>query len=557
MIGNHLAPLKKLLPFLLLGLLSLPTTAQTNYYVQAAGNDAPGAGSFANPFATLDYAADQLAPGDTLNVRAGTYANLDYQDGDYWKDEKTWSINNLHGTAAAWITLRPYAPEADEVVLRGDGQYIVQIRNSSYVHLTGFRIEGETENISLALAEEYQFAYRLTENGPIEYRFPPGTPPSEIEGVDNLPLLPDAIRPSYFNTRGLIAQLSDHIRITNCHIRMMPGTGLRANTCSYVWVEGNEIENCSRRSYTGTHGLVFEQTQNFDNSTGTKMWIRRNHVHHNYNELFSWNPNKTFVTPVIDEGKGISMQRNDASYGWTKGRIRIENNLCHHNGFSGVHSNNGRGIDIVNNTCVDNTVTQNGGNHGISLQRTTDARIFNNLSVTDFGNALSMTNSSDVTVRRNHAEGGLNANLDAIDEQTTFGDPGFVGTGAHPYQLGPDSPARDAAELATAAPVDYFDQPRDGMPDVGCYEFGSVVSTAELERTEQLQVFPNPTAGRVQITWSHLRPEAVSVYDARGRLVQQRVVETSAATADVDLSELPAGMYFLRVGRSVVRVVRW
>ena len=539
-------------------LLSASLGAQTNYYVGNNGTDSPTSGLTSNDaFASFEYALDFLEAGDTLNVRGGLYTNENYQNGDYWKKEKTLTIIDVQGTASAWITIRPEPGE--NVRLKGDGLYIAHIRNCAYLNFEGFKIRGETPNIPLSLAQQYQFAYRLEEGGDILYRFPPNTPAEDIEGVDDLPLLPNAIRPSYFDTKGLVIQNSHHVRVRNNHIRMMPGTGMRANGCSYVWVTDNEIENCSRRSYSGTHGLVFEKTKKHNASTGTKMWIQRNHVHHNYNQLFSWNPNKKFVTPVIDEGKGISMQRNDAGYGFTKGRIRIENNLCHDNGFSGIHSNYGRAIDIINNTCVDNDRTLHGSNHGISLQRTTDAKILNNVVVSAYGNALAMSSSSDATIRRNHVQGAISATVTTVAINTTTGDPLFVGTGDHPYQLSAGSPARNVA-TGQAPDQDFLNNDRGNDPDLGCYEYVasgkpalSLNPAPQTLRTE-LVAYPNPTSATTRITGLTPTNEPLQLLDAYGRALEQFSVTSDEMT--IDLSAYSSGMYLLRRGRTLTRIVK-
>ena len=90
----------------------------------------------------------------------------------------------------------------------------------------------------------------------------------------------------------------------------------------------------------------------------TKINILRNKVHHNYNEIYSWAPTKTIITPYIDEGKGISLQRNDIDdnntptdntddTGWLRGRFLVANNVCYFNGYSGLHSNDGTRIDFI------------------------------------------------------------------------------------------------------------------------------------------------------------------------------------------------------------------
>jgi len=57
---------------LLLGIQILSVSAATNY-VSTAGIDAPGNGTFGAPYATVQYAADQMGAGDTCIIRGGRY----------------------------------------------------------------------------------------------------------------------------------------------------------------------------------------------------------------------------------------------------------------------------------------------------------------------------------------------------------------------------------------------------------------------------------------------------------------------------------------------------
>jgi hypothetical protein len=182
----------------------------------------------------------------------------------------------------------------------------------------------------------------------------------------------------------------------------------------YITISGNDVHNCSRRSYSGTHGFVVTKTEPTDNVSDTAVYIYKNRIHHNYNEQFSWSPGKTIITPIIDEGKGISLQRNNTT-DWVNGngRIIVENNLCYWNGFSGVHSNDGFRIDFVNNTSFmnsyTNTVTyandsQQGNNIGVSAQGGDDVKLINNISVIDDtwgGYALSSGGTSNLIVINN------------------------------------------------------------------------------------------------------------------------------------------------------------
>jgi hypothetical protein len=65
-------------------------------------------------------------------------------------------------------------------------------------------------------------------------------------------------------------------------------------------------------------------------------------------------------------------------------------------------------------------------------------------------------------------------------------------------------------------------------------------SVTEINKTE-VQLFPNPTTGRFQLT--NIRADRVQVYDNTGRLMR----DISQPGSELDLSGLPAGVYVLKI----------
>ncbi|HCR49717.1 MAG TPA: hypothetical protein DIW24_08810, partial [Bacteroidetes bacterium] len=259
-------------------------------------------------------------------------------------------------------------------------------------------------------------------------------------------------------------------------IHHVTGTGLRVFEGDYINVIGNEVHNCSRRSSVGNHGLVFHSSKSIDTSNATKIYISRNKVHHNYNEVYSWSELKTFITPHIDEGKGISMQKNSIANGWTHGRIQIENNVTYLNGFSGVHINEGLRMDIVNNTAYNNSYTGTGNNIGISVQDGEDITIRNNISVapTNFnGFAISIGGTtSNVIVHKNLIQGLLDNDLDVNTTATMIAaDVMFTNAASFDFSLQASSPAINGADSAFAPQKDYLNTTRDTNPDFGAIEY--------------------------------------------------------------------------------------
>ena len=75
------------------------TTPAATYYVATNGNDADP-GTLAQPWKTLQHAADRVAPGDTVEVRAGDFAGASFA---------------TSGTATRQIVVEAYAGESPSI----------------------------------------------------------------------------------------------------------------------------------------------------------------------------------------------------------------------------------------------------------------------------------------------------------------------------------------------------------------------------------------------------------------------------------------------------------
>ncbi|HEX8171409.1 MAG TPA: right-handed parallel beta-helix repeat-containing protein [Thermoanaerobaculia bacterium] len=135
--------LKRFAATFLFLLVSLSAHA-TLRYVATTGNDTTGDGSINNPWATINKAALNALPGDTIYVRGGVY----FQQVGIWTD----------GTSTARVTYQPYPNE--HVIIDATGQvdtsgnptnavtvggdYVdwigFEIRNAPYIGLVGWGV---------------------------------------------------------------------------------------------------------------------------------------------------------------------------------------------------------------------------------------------------------------------------------------------------------------------------------------------------------------------------------------------------------------------------------
>lgn len=472
----------KRLFFLLLVTSNFNSYGGINYYVSPSGSNSNNGLSVTAAFGSITYAATVAIHGDTINILGGTYANLNFGNGDYWKEEPTVRINNKNSASGNYLVIRPY--NFEQVVLKGDGNFVFQIRNSSYIRVEGLEIFGESDNIPLPLAFDYQFAFRRNSNTPstpIEYRCPPGTTTfqSGLEDLSNLTIY----RPFYFFTHGFVIQGSHHIDIENNLVHHLPGEGIRFVSSDYIRAIGNEVHNCSRKSSNGGHGMSCYTLNSIDNNNGVKVLLAQNYVHDNYCQVASWSELKIIFNPVIDEGKGMTIQRTYAANGWQNGRIRFENNIACNNGLSGIHINTGDKVDIINNTVYNNCRYGEGNNLGISTADVQDVRICNNIVTTNLswgGFTISTTpGSTGLMVSNNLVNGGLDPDIDALDVNTFTTDPQFADT--FQFALKSTSPAINNSLVSLAPGIDHYYTNRDANADIGAAEFNSPGSCTSLK----------------------------------------------------------------------------
>ncbi len=114
----------------LLLITASPVLGETYYVAPPPAGDDGHPGTLASPWATLQHAADTVQPGDTVLVRAGSYAGGHF---------------TTSGTAGQPIMLRAFPGEEPEIVADNaftpDG---INLEGASYMVVEGFRVDGRT-----------------------------------------------------------------------------------------------------------------------------------------------------------------------------------------------------------------------------------------------------------------------------------------------------------------------------------------------------------------------------------------------------------------------------
>ena len=414
--------------------------ARTFFINKATGSNTNDGLSLESPFQSTaailrsSNGSTFLQPGDTVYF-VGEYSADDY-DPDFrydnnpmdpylWRSSSAGiKLNNLHGTLAAPITFKSWD---DSTTVHADDYAGFIIQNSSHIRIIGFEVKGAVDHISGDVASALQFLYRVnttnegysranydhfaSTDGTYDYfyRVPYGSTAEYVQDnystSDSLSTLANSIRPIYSRSQGILVRQSQYIDVLDNHVHHIQGTAIKSIRSEYVNIIGNEVHDATRTSSLGTMGIEpWETTHeipiNSDQSNLYKIVVANNTVHHVFNEVFSWVPSKTFITPHLDEGKGISHEWQDNDTWLTEdatGRILIANNVTYLNALSGINSHATDRVDIIHNTSVLNSLygtiweLDTGLNIGITHEPdnngTTDlgrdVRMANNVSVAD------------------------------------------------------------------------------------------------------------------------------------------------------------------------------
>ncbi|MGL5861813.1 MAG: right-handed parallel beta-helix repeat-containing protein [Phycicoccus sp.] len=310
-----------------------PRSTGTNYYVSGTGDDDADGLSRGTAFRTLQHASDLTRPGDTVWVMNGTYTRTEdqYTQGSDGVNSDILRIDRS-GAPGAYIQYK--AAPGHKPLIKLDGNYAgIQI-SAAYIVIQGMRVQGYNSTIDPAEATRRALL-----------------PADKVD---------EALYTSDFQGNGIFAfpregRSPHHLIIRNNEVFEVPGTGIAANVADYVRVENNVSHHNNYYSPYANSGISFYQSQDIDDYTGTKFFIRNNVSYSNENKVPFWfsstDPSKRLITDgngiIIDDSR--QSQRPAGEGTPYRGAFLIENNLMFDNG--------GRGVNIYESDNV--TVSQN------------------------------------------------------------------------------------------------------------------------------------------------------------------------------------------------------
>lgn len=425
------------------------------FYVAPTGDDS-NPGTAAYPWQTIQKAADTLAAGDTVYIRAGTYT------------ERVTPQNS--GSAGRVITYAAYPGETatmdgSGVTLPDDlaGQF--EISNVSYIKVSGLRVVNAgpyRDNTGILVINS---SYITVENN--------STYHTESSGI------------GVWGSHDVVV---DGNRVEEAGIGGWQECISIAGTDAFV-ARNNEVLNCHKEGICIKDGAANGQ-------------VYRNHVHHIQRVgiyVDAWDKH-TFNIAVFQNVVHDVLDNNGFALASEMGglleNISIYNNLAYHNRYVGlVVSINGdpiahpmRNIQIVNNTFYNNGWTVWGGGVTVDNPAAQNVVVRNNIVSQNLYFQIAVAEgvpAQSLAIDHNLIDGYRGTEGETRGNDYVEGDPLFGHAAGASFNLREGSPAMDAGS-AVGAPSDDFDgrpRPLDGNDDgVAAYDIGAYESPFYSER---------------------------------------------------------------------------
>jgi len=411
-------------------------------FVAATGSDS-GSGSEAQPWKTLQKAADVVAPGDVVCVKAGTYAGF--------------HIKDKHGGGeSSRIVFRPFRQERvvidSHVNDDANTWHGVEISGSSYISIVGFEITDSNPLYDSQSFPDYSQGY----------------------GRDGVKINPPFQRGSF--------GASTYIRVDDNHIFHIGSMGILDDDGSFNEFINNEISQVglSKQGYGmyigGDDVVVRGNRVSYAYGYGLSLYSG-----HNAPDRAIVENNAFFHNGQSDYGRGypcgpglgdcskwdpaVGVRRGDGIIAWGGNGNTMRNNIS--------YGNSEWGIRVHTNAAVFNNTTYGNYHQGIYVYDSNSAIIRNNIAYHNQG--------------QDGYPGDAYIGPGNIQDHNLFGaDPKFANPLAGDFHLTASSPAIDAGSSQDAPSSDFEGNPRPQGAgyDLGAYEFlpGDPITFTDVPR---------------------------------------------------------------------------
>ncbi len=431
-----------------------PTTSLTTsppqavYYVAPAGSDS-NPGTTAEPWQTIQKAADTLTAGEIVYIRAGIYR------------ERVTPKNS--GSPGSEITYAAYPGEAvtidgDGIILPDDLAGLFEINDKSYIRISGLRVINAGPNNDNAGIMVLDSSNIIVENN------------------------------STYNTNssGIGVWGSNNVTVTGNQVEEAAVGGWQecisiAGTDTFE-VNDNTILNCHKESICIKDGASNGSAHHnvVDHSLRVGIYVDAWDKYTHDIDVFD-----NIVHDSESDGFALASEM-----GGQLENVRLYNNISYNNRFIGIDvSQNGdtdvhpmSNIFLINNTIVGNGVGEWGGGIAVDSNEVTNVVVRNNIVSNNLSFQIVVgldVPPEQVSVDHNLIDGFREYEGEIYGDDYAEGDPLFVDVTANDFHLQQDSPAVDVGSPGDVPGMDFDgnlrsqDGDHDGsaQPDMGVYEY--------------------------------------------------------------------------------------
>jgi hypothetical protein len=545
-------------PFFFFIILSEFSFAQVNHFVSINGND-NNAGTHQNPWATIQFAIDESAEFDTINVVQGIYNEKIYID--------------------KGITIRGFSQNYFTINAEGiaEPEAIIEVENAGFVNLQYTQINNNVRNDAIGILIQGNTHHIKIENCEItNIHFSDNPQDLVTENTNAQPII------VFGNTETPIHHLSIlNTKVSNCRLGYSEAISVNGN------VDGFEIIGCTVDSVTnigidaiGFEGVcpnpILDQTRNGR--------IAKNHVKGCNSEY------ATSAGIYVDGAKNILIERNYCEQngfgievgcehpGKSADSILVRNNICTLNfsaglAIGGYDFPNGSGkvthVAALNNT-LDNNGTASAEEPQVYLSYSENCIIANNLIRSPFPNHHIFTELNPQNLLMDYNSFGnsnsmgnnfFNASWNGTEYNSllTFSEQSF--TNQHSildssifensqnclYSLNANSNTMNAGNnnfISQLGEVDYCGNTRLNQTiDIGATEFNTELGYASIDNIQPI-FYPNPLKDILYFKLGNEEVIKVEVLDLTGKLLLMQVVN---AAKSIDMNDFAAGLYCIKI----------
>jgi chitodextrinase len=434
--------------------LMTPVVQAATLYVSTSGNDS-NTGTLSSPYRTITKAAYYAKPGDTVQVRGGTYYEI----------VKIQS----KGTSSARITFEPYPGE--KVIIDGTGSAsgtnLVQLTSTDWVDFRGFEVRNATRIGICAYGALNTRILNNTVYNSVKGGIYVGA--SGMGGTTDIVVSGNTVRNNVLEnqyhssssgwSQAVGINKAVRVQVTSNKVYQNDGEAIAFVLSDHGLAAQNEVfDNYSVGIYLD-NARYTTVDRNFVHSTGNTRYYRDSKPAH---------------------GIGMANESYSTSNPLTDNRITNNVVLRARRGlFYGNYENGGglKNTTVSNNTFYDATDAV----LGIDSSSHSNSFIQNNVFVQATGRDLAIVAGSGITYRNNNWYGGSPGS--AAGSGDIVGNPQFVragGTAAADYRLTSAAPVIEKGLTVSGLSVDYWGTTRTISYDIGAHEFSSgTTSTAD------------------------------------------------------------------------------